>query len=83
KTFENTLHQYFSRIGEMSIFTSNIRIEVNGRMAWVSSQYLREYRLTGRAFRQSGRWTEVYKRAEGKWRIVHLHSSLDPVGTGV
>jgi len=83
KTFENTLNQYFTQIGEMSLFTSNIRIEVNGGMAWISSQYIREYRLTDRVVRQSGRWTEVYMKNEDDWTIVHMHSSLDPAGSEI
>jgi ketosteroid isomerase-like protein len=80
RTFENTLNQHFSHIGEMSIFTSNIRIEVNGVLAWISSQFLREYRLPGRTIRQNGRWTEVYIKGEDDWKVVHLHASLDPIG---
>jgi ketosteroid isomerase-like protein len=78
KTFENTLQQRFSQIREMTLFTSNIRIEVDGDMAWISSQFLRSYRQNGRVVRQSGRWTEVYSKREGEWKLVHFHSSLDP-----
>lgn len=78
KTFENTLQQYFSQIAEVSFFTSNIQIEVFENVAWINSQYLRAHRLNGQMVRQSGRWTEVYQKEEDEWKLVHLHSSLDP-----
>lgn len=83
KTFENTLHQHFAKIGEVSFLTSNIQIEVQTSTAWVCSQYLKEYRVNGSIVRQSGRWTEVYTCDSGDWKLVHLHSSLDPEGAEI
>ena len=79
KTFENTLHQYFAQMKELSILTSNIQIEVHGDVAWITSQYLMAYHQNGQLVRQNGRWTEIYWRDEVDWKLTHLHSSPDPL----
>jgi ketosteroid isomerase-like protein len=28
--------------------------------------------------RRTGRWTEIYEKRDGEWRLIHLHSSDDP-----
>jgi len=80
KTFENTLQQYFAQMQDLSILTSNIQIEVNGEVAWITSQYLMAYHRNGRLVRQNGRWTEIYCQNEVDWKLTHLHSSPDPLG---
>ena len=79
KTFENTLNQYFTQIKEVSILTSNIQIEVQGNVSWVTSQYLMAYNLNGQLIRQNGRWTEIYFLTNGEWKLSHLHASPDPL----
>ena len=81
KTFENTLQQYFGQIKEVSILTSNIQIEVQGEVAWVTSQYLMAYHRNGDLLRENGRWTEIYRQEknEGDWKLIHFHSSPDPL----
>ncbi len=79
KTFENTLQQYFAQIQDLTLFTENIQIEVEGDVGWITSQYLMAYQMKEQFLRQTGRWTEVYQRKEGEWKLVHLHSSADPV----
>ncbi len=78
KTFENTLQQYFSQIQELSLFTENIQIEIETDVGWITSQYLMTYQMKDEYLRQTGRWTEIYHRVEGEWKLVHLHSSTDP-----
>lgn len=79
KTFENTAQQYFGQISDVTFFTSNIQIEVKGEVAWITSQYLLAYRSNGKQLFQNGRWTEIYSKDNGDWRLTHLHSSPDPV----
>ncbi len=78
KTFENTALQYFERLSELTFFTSGIQIEVRGDVAWITSQYLMTYQLDDSFYRQNGRWTEVYSKDNGDWKLTHLHSSPDP-----
>lgn len=79
KTFENTLQRYFSRLEELTFFTSNIQIEVREEIAWITSQYLLAYALEGELFRENGRWTEIYEKEDRNWKLTHLHSSPDPI----
>jgi ketosteroid isomerase-like protein len=79
KTFENTLQQYFAKMKELSMLTSNIQIEVHGDVAWITSQYLMAYHLNGQLVRQNGRWTEIYYQDRVDWKLTHLHSSSDPL----
>ena len=78
KTFENTLHQYFAQIEELTLFTENIQIEVEGDVGWITSQFLMAYQIKDQFLRQTGRWTEIYQRDDGDWKLAHLHSSPDP-----
>ena len=78
KTFENTLHQYFAQIEELTLFTENIQIEVEGDVGWITSQFLMAYQIKDQFLRQTGRWTEIYQRDDGDWKLAHLHSSSDP-----
>lgn len=80
KTFENTLQQYFSKIQDLALFTSNIQIEVHGEIAWITSQFLMAFNMNGSLRRQNGRWTEIYQQTNGQWKLTHLHSSSDPPG---
>ncbi len=81
KTFENTAQQYLARFDELTFFTSNIQIEIRGEVAWITSLYMMAYRAEGQLHRHSGRWTEVYSRVNGSWKLNHLHSSPDPADT--
>lgn len=78
KTFENTAHHYFNQLSDLTFFTSNIQIEVRGEVAWITSLYLMAYQDRGLMQRHSGRWTEIYQRENGDWKLSHLHSSPDP-----
>lgn len=78
KTFENNLNQHFTHCDELSLVTSNIQIEVEEETAWVTSFFLKGFRENGEIMRQSGRWTEIYAKRNGDWKIVHFHASHDP-----
>ena len=79
KTFENTIHRYFTQIQDIALFTSNIQIEIRGEVAWITSQYLLAYQRNDRLVRQNGRWTEIYHQVNDHWELTHLHSSSDPL----
>lgn len=79
KTFENTLQHYFGKLSELTFFTSNIQIEVKDEVAWITSQYLLAYQAAGKLLRENGRWTEIFQKQEGEWKLTHLHSSPDPL----
>ena len=83
KTFENTLQQYFGKLAELTFFTSNIQIEVKEEVAWITSQYLLAHQAEGQLARENGRWTEIYQKHNGTWKLTHLHSSPDPIHSSI
>ncbi len=48
------------------------------RIGWVASRYELEARRSAGVYRHTGRWTEIYDKRDGIWKLVHLHSSQDP-----
>jgi ketosteroid isomerase-like protein len=48
------------------------------RIGWIASRYKLEARHGAAVHRRSGRWTEIYEKKDGVWKLVHLHSSDDP-----
>jgi ketosteroid isomerase-like protein len=47
-------------------------------IGWIASRYELEARRREGVYRRSGRWTEVYEKEGGTWKLVHFHSSDDP-----
>ena len=54
--------------------------ELFGDMGWVACRYQIDGRRADGPYRGTGRWTEVYARRDRRWRLIHLHSSVDPAG---
>lgn len=49
-----------------------------GAMAWIASRYRIDAVRDGEPYETAGRWTEVYEKRDGEWRLTHLHTSIDP-----
>ena len=56
--------------------------ELYGDVGWIACRYRIDGRRADGPYRGTGRWTEVYARRKHGWRLIHLHSSVDPVGQG-
>ncbi len=48
------------------------------RIGWIASRYELAVRRGEGVHRRTGRWTEIYEKRDGAWKLVHLHSSDDP-----
>ncbi len=48
---------------------------VRGDVAWASFRYELDAQMDGNALELEGRGTAVLERREGRWLIVHLHTS--------
>jgi len=48
------------------------------RIGWVVSRYEIHGRRDDRDYSATGRWTEIYEKRGGVWKLIHLHSSIDP-----
>ena len=58
-----------------------IAVHVYGDTAWseFSWDFVATVRNDGSPFHSEGRETQIYRRENGQWRIVHVHYSGVPV----
>lgn len=66
---------------ERELVPKDISVHVYGDVAWSEFQwdFAAKVRKDGSAFHSKGRETQVYRRENGKWRIVHVHYSGEAV----
>ncbi len=66
---------------ELRTFDHVIRVDErrDDRIGWIASRYEVSVRRGAGVHRRTGRWTEVYEKRDGDWKLIHLHSSDDPV----
>lgn len=66
---------------ERNLTPKDISVHVYGDAAWSEFQwdFVAKMRKDGSAFHSKGRETQVYRRENGKWRIVHVHYSGEAV----
>jgi ketosteroid isomerase-like protein len=68
---------------ELRTFDHVVRVDErrDDRIGWVTSRYEVTVRRGEAVHRRRGRWTEIYEKRDKDWKLVHLHSSDDPVET--
>ncbi|MBK7934479.1 MAG: nuclear transport factor 2 family protein [Acidobacteria bacterium] len=64
KEFKNTKYSF-----------SDMKIKVDGKTAWATFKYSLASEMGTRKVESGGLGTVVLEKREGKWRIVHWHSS--------
>ncbi len=64
KEFKNTKYSF-----------SDMKVKVDGKTAWVTFKYSLAAEMGTRKVESGGLGTAVLEKREGKWRIVHWHSS--------
>jgi ketosteroid isomerase-like protein len=64
KEFKNTKYAF-----------SDLKVKVDGKTAWATFKYTLSADLGARHIDSGGLATAVLEKREGKWRIVHWHSS--------
>ncbi len=64
KEFKNTKYSF-----------SDMKIKVDGKTAWATFKYSLAAEMGTRKVESGGVGTAVLEKREGKWRIVHWHSS--------
>ena len=64
KEFKNTKYSF-----------SDMKIKVDGKTAWATFKYSLAAEMGTRKVESGGLGTAVLEKREGKWRIVHWHSS--------
>lgn len=64
KEFKNTKYAF-----------SNLKVKVDGKTAWATFKYTLSAEMGTRKIESGGLATAVLEKRDGKWRIVHWHSS--------
>ena len=64
KEFKNTKYSF-----------SDMKVKVDGKTAWATFKYSLAAEMGTRKIESGGLGTAVLEKREGKWRIVHWHSS--------
>ena len=64
KEFKNTKYAF-----------SDLKVKVDGKTAWATFKYTISADIEARKIESSGLATAILEKREGKWRIVHWHSS--------
>ena len=68
----------FARSGRMKFLhyeTSDLRVRVYGNAAVVTGRLQRTRSLNGNEISDDWRFTKIYVRQSGKWRVVSFHAS--------
>ncbi len=64
KEFKNTKYAF-----------SDLKVKVDGKTAWATFKYTLSAEINERKIESGGLATAILEKREGKWRIVHWHSS--------
>lgn len=64
KELKNTKYSY-----------SDLKVKVDGKTAWATFKYSLSAEMGTRKIESGGLGTAILEKREGKWRIVHWHSS--------
>jgi ketosteroid isomerase-like protein len=78
KFYEQTMGQSFS---ERELRVKDVVISCYGEAAWAEFywDFAAKLRADGSAVATHGRETQVYRKIDGAWRLVHVHYSGMPV----
>ena len=76
--YEQTMGQTFS---ERKLTVKDVVIHVDGATAWAEFywDFAAKLRTDGSPVATHGRETQVYRKVNGSWRLVHVHYSGMPV----
>jgi len=76
--FEETMGGLFS---DRKLTVKDVVVHWYGDAAWVEFywNFTARFRKDGRDIATAGRETQIYRKADGRWRLVHVHYSGMPV----
>lgn len=58
--------------------TSDLNFRIYGQSAVVTGRLQRKREINGRTVEDDWRFTKVYQRSDGRWRVVSFHASETP-----
>ena len=59
---------------------SNLRTAVYGDVAWVTFFWVFDAKMNNTSIQTKGRETEIWRKINSEWRLVHIHYSDMPPG---
>ncbi len=76
--YRNLMGETFS---ERKLTPKDVSVHVYGDTGWAQFNwdFVAKVRKDGSPFHSQGRETQIYRRENGQWRIVHVHYSGNPV----
>jgi uncharacterized protein (TIGR02246 family) len=79
--FEKLMGETFS---ERSLKVKDIQVHAYGDAAWAEFywDFTAKFRKDGAPIETHGRETQVYRKTDGRWRLVHVHYSGMPIAPG-
>lgn len=74
-------HLMGSTFSERKLVPKDVSVHIYGDTAWSEFQwdFYAKVKKDGSAFHSQRRETQIYRRENGRWRIVHVHYSGMPV----
>ena len=72
---DNHLKPELDQFEEFHYVYRNVEPVVRGNVAWASFQYDLSIKMESREIEQVGRGTAILEKRDGRWLIVHLHTS--------
>ena len=76
---DNHLKPELNELKDVKYSLSNIEPHVDGSIGWATFEYTISGKTDkGVAFQDQGLGTAILEKQDGKWRIVHWHSSNKP-----
>src|SRR5207245_7775976 len=69
---------FFERFSEIHLSVGNVQVEVSGRMAYATYDWMMTGRMGDYAVDDRGEATAIYRKEDGSWRLVHAHYSSVP-----
>ncbi len=72
---------FFERVTEIHLTAGELRVTVDGSMAWASYDWAMTGRMGDYALDDRGQTTSIYRNGKEGWRLVHEHASSLPAMT--
>jgi ketosteroid isomerase-like protein len=72
---DNHLGPHLKEQKNIQTTLSEVEVRLSGNTAWAIYRYASKYDLPARNVDAIGRATAVFERANGKWKLRHLHAS--------
>ncbi len=71
---------FFERVSDLHIAVDAVQVQARGTLGFATYDWSMSGRLGGYDLKDRGQATAIYRKEDGKWRLVHAHYSPAPPG---